>query len=52
MRNKELKKLNLHRNVISKLQSIKIKGGVHDSCTPQCVGDETKNILCIPTNTK
>lgn len=48
MKNKKTVKLNLQKNIISKLQLKKIQGGYHGSCTPDC--NITKsNLVCLPT---
>lgn len=51
MKNNNIKKIVLKRYQISALQSLKIQGGVHTSCTPDCNITKT-NLVCLPTQTE
>ncbi len=48
MKNSNFKKLNLKKHTVSNLQLKQVRGGVHDSCTPDCDRPESEGI-CFPT---
>ncbi len=44
MKTNKVKKLNINKYTISNLQLQSVKGGYHDSCTPDCKPSNFPNI--------